>query len=240
MEAGSPGGLELPDQALECQAVHGCGRGRPPTIINLIVKVPIRVHFNGRRRLHRVGDLAADQGGGHRVVPGSYRPLRSSLQVPGSPGGCQKGPNAREIAPATDIRLNTGAATSAGDRGSMSLLTAGVPYPDTEPADDQPLQARERRGDRFAPEAFGRSPAVLPPRAGSSSNYPISIPFKEQIGPMHDRGVFRRAPESPNSSVSHPFAHLMIVRLTARERVVTVLAAQPPGADYIRASRAST
>lgn len=28
--AGPPGGLELPDQALECQAVHGCGRGSRP------------------------------------------------------------------------------------------------------------------------------------------------------------------------------------------------------------------
>lgn len=82
-------GGKLPDQALECQDVHGCWRGRPPTIVDAIVKEPIRlVRLQRPWRLHRVGGLIGRPG---RWSPGLY-PVPTVPPAPpckflGSPGG---------------------------------------------------------------------------------------------------------------------------------------------------------
>jgi len=112
------------------------------------------------------------------LVPGSYRSTSSTLQVPGVTRGLSGGTDTRGVAPAPTHRAqHPGRQLRPRCRVSMPLLAEGVP------------SARHRTGGRHclyrlenapAPAYTGyreRSPAELPPRAGSSSSYPRSIPY---------------------------------------------------------------
>jgi len=107
--------------------LHGCRRGSPPTIVvmRLSKNRSVCYGFNGRGDFTASAALSADQGGGHRVVPGSYRSTSSTLQVPGVTRGLSGGTDTRGVAPTTSHRLNTGEAAPAALSGFRTVAGRG-------------------------------------------------------------------------------------------------------------------